>query len=466
MSTKRYIELYSANRNRQQWPLVSEFEVPFGAPRDIKTPQDAYDPIVSGPVYYAWTGGVTLSSGTFKTNSTDANLFLNPTTPLSFITDFYKGYNLTNTTLTQTRLILGYVPPTAGAIISTPFISLLNINNTAGNSYIITDSSDNPNKKILIPSVDYYGRYILDYSQAYDGYYIVDETMTTNIGNIISRKIVSYDYLTHTATLESPFPFGWLSTDKYTIRKTLPTEKFGLGGVITISGNIITFPSAIGQQYVGKFIYVLEDPTLTAGTLIGGSGNINQAFYVSGLVSPTQVSLSPIISGSVMPINLETVNVCGYIKDNFIPLLYNGSIVSQNETVCYEVGLLDLSLPNVVLNTGARIAYYPYVYVELTNTTSPSGASRNQIYSNNPNSWKAVFLCTVTDVVQPVNSTFVKIDAGSMVQTIKFKPNDTLHFSVYLPDGTPFQTFQADSYSPYPPDYKLQIDALFSIRRL
>ena len=53
-----------------------------------------------------------------------------------------------------------------------------------------------------------------------------------------------------------------------------------------------------------------------------------------------------------------------------------------------------------------------------------------------------------------------------MRQTIKFKPNDSLRFSVYLPDGTLFLPVKQDTQSPYIPDPALQIDAVFSIRRL
>jgi hypothetical protein len=53
-----------------------------------------------------------------------------------------------------------------------------------------------------------------------------------------------------------------------------------------------------------------------------------------------------------------------------------------------------------------------------------------------------------------------------MVQTVKFKPNDSLRFSVYLPDGTPFSPVDQDILSPYRPIGTLQINAVFSIRRL
>jgi hypothetical protein len=105
------------------------------------------------------------------------------------------------------------------------------------------------------------------------------------------------------------------------------------------------------------------------------------------------------------------------------------------------------------------------VYVLFENTSVPSGAAHDLIYSNNPKSGNALFIVHVTDVVQPVNGRFVKL-VGKMRQTVKFKPNDSLRFSIYLPDGTLFLPIKQDLLSPYDPDPALQIDAVFSIRRL
>jgi hypothetical protein len=52
-----------------------------------------------------------------------------------------------------------------------------------------------------------------------------------------------------------------------------------------------------------------------------------------------------------------------------------------------------------------------------------------------------------------------------MTQLVKFKPNDNLRFSVYLPDGSLFQTLDIDTLPPYEPQLGLQIDAVFSITR-
>jgi hypothetical protein len=129
------------------------------------------------------------------------------------------------------------------------------------------------------------------------------------------------------------------------------------------------------------------------------------------------------------------------------------------------VALLRLVLPNVTLRSGSRVAFYPYVYVELKNVTSPSSSSQNVIYSNNPESNRALFIVPVRDMVMPVNSQFVKL-VGRMRQTIKFRPNDTFRFSVYLPDGNLFLPYQEDLPSPYEPNFRLQTHAVFAIRRL
>jgi hypothetical protein len=163
---------------------------------------------------------------------------------------------------------------------------------------------------------------------------------------------------------------------------------------------------------------------------------------------------------------IPIINISSFKCDNFTPLSYIGSMVSINEPVCYEVDLISLTLPNASLLTGSRISFYPYVYVEFANATAPNGASRELIYSNNPNSQRALFIAATPNQVAPLLSTFVTLSGGGMSQVVKFKPNDNLRFSVYLSDGTLFQTLETDFYSPYVPSRRVQIDALFSIRRI
>jgi hypothetical protein len=162
---------------------------------------------------------------------------------------------------------------------------------------------------------------------------------------------------------------------------------------------------------------------------------------------------------------ISQINIVELNYDNFSPLDYNGTMISANEVVCYEMQIVSVTLPNRGLLTGSIIAFYPFVYVQIENATSPSKMSNNIIISNNPPSTKAVFTVYVPQVNNPDDQKFVTLMGGDR-QIVKFKPNDNLRFSVYLPDGTAFQTLLPDTLSPYPPDPALQIHAVFSLHRL
>lgn len=505
MSNRRYLEIYSANRNREQFPSIAKFDILFGAPRNVDDPIKSYDPILNGSIYYTWQGGqgingVTgVSVGVLKSGTTDATplllqtngnpvqgLTLGPTGPsvLSGLHNYYQGYGFTDLTGTNNsnRLILGYNPSSASLILN----SALN-GSQADDRYIIYDPST-PDT-IHIPSVDGLGNQILAWAEAYNNYYIVDETLSES-NRIVYRKIIHYDLFTQLATLESPFPSNWSAGDFFTLRKTLPSEKLTILG--TTGGNQVIFPPTANSNvnhYKGSYIY-----NTTLGAYSGNSGTYindftpngnNQAFYIKyygGLsgttgsynefIYPYCASVIPSASASIIPGTYKgvtgnnIVNIVNFKSDNNVPLIYNGSMVSQNESVCYEVALINLSLPNVILTTGSRIAFYPYVYVQLSNISAPTSATSYEFYTNNPDAYTALFQAPVTDISNPINSSFLKIDSGAQVQTIKFKPNDCLRFSVFLPDGTLFEPVEKDNLSPYPPNYRLQIDAMFSIRRL
>jgi len=154
--------------------------------------------------------------------------------------------------------------------------------------------------------------------------------------------------------------------------------------------------------------------------------------------------------------------------DNFNPFQYSGSLVSQQDMVCYEIELINLIVPNETLKValGGLPAFYPYLYVELSNISSSGGGIRNTIYSNVPYASKATFRVPIDDIPQPEVATFIKIDGDGMVQTIKFKPNDNLFFSLYFYDGEVYTTITKERYSPLPPEPFIQISCLFSFRRL
>ena len=510
--SRRYIELYSANRNRNQYPLPSSFDVPFAPTRQLLFNYHSYDPICCGPIYYKWNGGtptfsVPWPNPTADSSSTPACIILIlATSSLSTFLNYYIGYKLSSSS-GESRTIIGYDPSLSKFLLDQPFTS---VTYKTVDTYSITDPSTNI--KIHIPFKDINGNCIKQYSEAYDGYYIVDETHSSKT-NIISSQVLSYDFGTQIATLDKPLSL-WTPNDQYTIRKTLPQEKYTLSSSPTL--NIGNFIYNLKGQIVNSYYYSgIYNPVIVPGIIVSldiGEGYKDTNYYTGKYIYNTSNSSNPpfngggiyglyyikasfynpdtdkvefLIDASSIPEftchysasiytenpNIQAlksgdvINIVTYMRDNYSPLNYNGSVVSQSETVCYEVSLISLILPNLTLRSGARIAFYPFVYVEFTNTTSPSGSSSSIIYSNSPNSNRALFIAPISDTNQPMNSSFVKI-YSNMAQTIKFKPNDSLKFSVYLPDGTLFETVEQDLLSPYSPNTLIQINAVFGIRRI
>lgn len=614
----RFLEIYSGNRNRNRYPLTSFFEIPFQSP-SIQNPTQAQDPILKGGIYYSWGGGldigysgVVIDIGKLKIGSTNASPQLDLSYPSivhpdpnefqgrqAYVKNAYVGYTFFNITTMQARLIIGYDPSNVSLTLDRALSGT-----NPGDDYIIFDTSTS--SAIHLPFEDINGNYILDYDQAYNDYYIIDETLSYG-NSIVARKVVYYDNITRIAYLDQPFPSNWNSFDKYTLRKTLPSEKWKLEVYTYINtdptygplGPVVTFPdgaSIINGYYRGKYIYLSSNNTYSYGanfvtsvnpfkaiygnyyikdykvTPLGGGNYKREAFIDYGIDIPLpyyisfntgttfraplslastynqykiplpyqiintgkfqpppvpypyiyQVLIDPstadktegVYNGYIvkdlntgvernilfyygsnpddliyyegLPYGLKTdelfflaapghdyvitsqnvINIVDFEKDNFSPLDYTGSIVSQNDAVCYEVTLIDLDLPIISLVSGSRISFYPFVYVELTNVSAPSKNYQNCIYSNSPVADRALFIVPITDIVDPTIGNFVKLSNLFMTQTVKFKPNDAFRFSVYLPDGSLFIPIYYDTSTPYEPNELLQIHAVFSIKRL
>ena len=212
--------------------------------------------------------------------------------------------------------------------------------------------------------------------------------------------------------------------------------------------------------------FVLDENTTFSGMPTPTGVNAIYPFYQS----PLPTSLDPADppnrwnSGRIS----QGVEILPFWRDTFNPFTYTGSMVSQQEMVCYKISLLNVILPNVILKTGNgnRIAFYPYVWVELSNVSAAGAGNKNLIYSNSPYSTKATFMAAVDDVANPSITQFVKIDGDGMQQTMKFKPNDNMYFSVTLPNGQLFETLQPDAPAPWPPNSNLQVSVCFAMERL
>lgn len=259
---------------------------------------------------------------------------------------------------------------------------------------------------------------------------------------------------------------------------------------LAVTANTISFPptaSNVDDYYTGLFIKV-DNPgapsfvnlrmitryTVTRnglGTVVSRIATVGRPFDPPFLpaATPNFTITSGVVNGP-FTFSLVDQDVCilPFSHDNLNPFVYTGSLTSQQDVVCYEVELLNLVLPNQTLAVagGGFISYYPYVYVQLMNVDASGGHLKNIIYSNNPSATNMLFRAAVDDVPNPLTSTFIKIDGDGAVQTIKFKPNDNLLFSVHMPDGEVFRTIEPETYSPCEPNPKAQISAYFSLKRV
>jgi hypothetical protein len=225
---------------------------------------------------------------------------------------------------------------------------------------------------------------------------------------------------------------------------------------------IMSGPCAGDVQKIINYAVTGVEPNLTRVATVNNpfSGtiddNIDFTFRSVFLESPLEIAIA----------RPTTFQIFQFSHDNHNPFVYTGSM--QQEIVCYQIELLNIIIPNKILNcgVGSRIAFYPYIYVELSNISGSSSGMKNSIYSNNPNATSMVFRVPIYDVQNPTNSSFVKLDGDGMTQTLKFKPNDSIFFSVHLSNGELFKTLENETYAPLAPNPEIQISAAFSFKRV
>lgn len=260
-----------------------------------------------------------------------------------------------------------------------------------------------------------------------------------------------YDGVTHlshldtTATSANYTPGTWTLGDVYVLRQALPAV-YGLT-IVASTTTSVTFPNVVNVN-VGDFIRIL---------------NTNATARITNIVGNI-VSVSPPFASP--PTGLY--EILPFTRDNENFLSYVGGIASTREAVCYEVELLNLVVPNYILNVsrGSRGIFYPSLYVQLTPVNSAERQGNNSLVSNNPNANRMLFRSLVNDTTEPKDSPFIRLDGNGSRMLVKMMPADSFHFSVHLPDGSIFNTTIPETYSPSPPNPLIQISALFALRRL
>ena len=352
----------------------------------------------------------------------------------------------------------------------------------------------------------------------YNNYYLFNQTQSSKLSSTgpAYTTITNFDEDTHLAYAQTNVS-AWKITDVLVLRKLLPNKYSGSYNLVNAplpvypigtiglnqTLNICTLgmpptgtTSVIGDpSYINAFVRYYPQKTSTTQlptepvvtrivgcvVLVSG-GSIQTPFYTVDTTGNlyTQYVNNPSNSGNVTPIVLSStqwiatvdpipqdyfIEIMPYKCDNFSPFVYNGSMASQNQTVAYEVSLNSLILPNVALSAGGRIAYYPYVYVEIENIGS-SSSNINTTYSNNPNTYKAIFKVPITDLNHPKTSPYIKLTGNGMEQTIPFKINSDMRVSVKLPDGSLFKTNRYDNTTGQRPNPLLQVSFTFEVSRV
>lgn len=351
---------------------------------------------------------------------------------------------------------------------------------------------------ITLPGVQYvFLPNSLSIPNYYNGYYLYNQTK--NDGYLIS----SYDKDTHRAKITTTI--AWAGTDVLIVRKELPRLFTGdvgpilpyqqyaatpaipaiaaIPNTVALTVEVGGTPLNVDMSFVNNFLRFYINNTdivytvckiigvVLRATPIGGGANIyvvdynGDQYYNYNNGKYTVAYTNSVVINVAQPLP-RLCEVMNFNVDSYSPFAYNGGLVSQNQPTSYDVTLNSLVLPNAVLSTGGRIAYYPFVYVEIENLSTTAGGNKNSIYSNNPNSYKAVFKVPITDLNHPATTPFVKLAGNGMTQTITFKTNTDMKLTIRLPDGTIFTPASTDNPPGQRPNPLIQLSALFGLTRI
>lgn len=498
MSNTRYLEIDSTYRDRSIFPEPSSFEIQISQ-SGRKTKDYALDPVCLSAPIAQWTSNRfnALSTG----SSISAEVISLPSPAIGAGTDninlivrakYTSGSSGVHSGLQQLQKIKNYYLSSNVRVSLTATPTTYAYRTIAYYEWLSTDGSNydyarivlasafqdsvlplgvgtkieifDPTDLSLTPSCIFVPNGYVG-SNCYYGLYMYNETRSEY------RRIVNYDFAVNLAFLESAVS-TWTVSDNYSIRKELPlipSTAITSSTISTVTCNIGSLPQ-IPNYFNHNFLRIIPKTGVYGVGSTAPSSEMRRIIGYSLIGSPvTNATFSVTHAFSSAPgTATHNFEILSFSYDNACPFVYSGSLVSQQEMVCYQIELLNLILPNKTLNTqyGSRIAYYPYVYVELSNVSAPGAGLSNIIYSNNPNSIRMIFRACIDDMNQPQNAPFIKIDGDKMIQTIKFKPNDNLRFRVLMANGETFKVNDTEYFSPNQPNDKNQITALFAIRRL
>lgn len=274
------------------------------------------------------------------------------------------------------------------------------------------------------------------------------------------RLIVNYDSTTQIATVAPSFSVAPPALTQYTVRKALPVLRDVTGGISPTKNKIILSASASNKDnfYVGNYVFLpglIPPNTFKYKRIIAYNGTTKVA-TVAGTF------LAIIAAGT-------TFEIQRFTKDNVIPMRYVGTSIFNNPT-CQSINLINIVIPNRNINGGygGTLENYSHIYVavysEKMNSYQNPIISNGQVNNNN-----ILFKVPVTYLP---GASFLTLTYSGMNQSVAFRENDDLHFSVYLPTGDilNFEPFNQYTYFsgygfPIDSDPLTQISAVFEVTK-
>lgn len=435
-------------------------------------------------------------------------------------TDGTKGYLIQDRTINSVRQIISQQNGSVTTSVDYPFPPTL----SAGDIYNLTDGSNttttadisyNFDNAVNTQPYDMFGRKAPITDDFFtESWLVLDNTRSTQFEPPSYQKITKFNPDTQKVRVASQFTSTYGQPIVFSIRENSPSPQIlgscnnqiiAFGGIGSASGNTIVSATPLtplinGQDpgYEGTYIYIKPDPedpiTYVNYPTYPVESDVNQIqrAYIyrvvrypanDTLILDRKINLADYWSNTLTPVNeaqtpiIRPFEILPVSYDNFAPLNYNGSVVSQDQQSCYEISLSTLILPNQLLTAGGKIAYYPFVYVKLENVTSSN--YNTVLYTNSGSDQKkinpygseacntALFVVPIVNIIRFASiSPFVRLSGSGITQTIKFKPNDALRFTVFLPNGSLFETVYQDTINPLAPNPLLQISATFAINKL
>jgi hypothetical protein len=273
---------------------------------------------------------------------------------------------------------------------------------------------------------------------------------------------------------------------------------YGTGKVISLeNGNMVinlgSTASSLDNYYKDAILSIVNTTTKTfldSAKIISYNGATKKAilsspltfvavdsdWYIRTIILNSDFSITPtrnfcnLLIGGIPFSNYPAdyyYEIESWSRENAVPFNYFGNYLPGQQSVCYEIELINLSIPNITLTSGrgGRPIFYPFFYVQFQ-PVSDQAYNKNMLFSNNPNANKALFRALNSDTSTPLDTPYLKIDGDGMKMNIKFKFTDSFLFTIYHPEGD-LVTFDVDEqFSPVEANAASQISACFSFRRI